>query len=105
MKTALIAAIAGFLLHSHSAYSAERVWVDEWCMSVLTDKSDLKFEFIRTDGTGKDQCQVTIWPLDTPVADMKCSAGPAKLELTQDGSAIFNGIMMYPRGDARVLCD
>lgn len=104
MKPALIAVLASLVFATH-ATAADRVWVDEWCMSSLTDKSDLKFRYSKTDGTSEMDCQIVDWPISSPVAEMACGTTKATLELTEDGSAIFNGVVMHLAGDKRVLCD
>lgn len=104
MKAALAALI--LIAAPTWAVAADRVWVDEWCMSSLTTKGDLSFRFAKTDGTGEMLCAIVNWPISSPVAEMQCDSGnDATLEFTEDDSAIFNGVLMHLAGDKRVLCD
>lgn len=104
MKT--LFALAAVML-AQPASAGEMTWVAADCGQFVMQK-DGNFT-MKSTGASKvvaPSCKVDYWPISTPVAEMKCSDGKyLYMQLYEDGSIKYDNVMLYPKGDKRVLCD
>lgn len=96
--------VAATLLITFPSIAQEKVWVDATCQVMMVSANN-QFTVARTDGTREIVCKIGNWPISQEQAEMNCSDGSHPKMSLHNGSVIFDGITLLPKGHQDILCD